>query len=74
MFSEFLNIVFSSLKLDNTDPTINLVASNSDQDTIIKVNGSYQFSCYLRKNDALEVYTGKIEIFKNAILMQMVRQ
>ncbi|NRA92165.1 MAG: hypothetical protein HRU26_05675 [Psychroserpens sp.] len=59
----------SSLKLDNTDPTINLVASNSDQDTIIKVNGSYQFSCYLRKNDALEVYTGKIEIFKNAILL-----
>lgn len=61
---------FNSLKLENTSTNNALVASNTTQSTLIANNGTYGFSCYLLKTQALEIITGKINIFKNAALLQ----
>lgn len=57
----------NSLKLENTDPTNDLEITNSSQSTIIGIGGTYQLSYYVRKDDALEAYSGHVEIFKNAV-------
>ena len=56
-----------SLRLENTAPTTDLVATNSVQSTALTLGGDYQLSCYLSKNDAGQAYSGSIEIFKNAV-------
>ena len=55
-----------SLKIENTDPTVDIEVTNSVQLTTIEVGGDYQFSFYLRKDDAAIAYNGHVEIFKNA--------
>ncbi len=56
----------SSLKINNTDYfTSDLVVSNSTQNTVIKKNGVFDFSLYLKKELA-EDLTFNVEIFKNA--------
>ena len=55
-----------SLKIENTDPTVDIEVTNSVQLTTIEVGADYQFSFYLRKDDAAIAYNGHVEIFKNA--------
>ena len=54
-----------SLFIQNTDPTNDLEVTNTAQSTIIPVGGTFQLSCYLRKDDLNQQYTGHIEIFRN---------
>jgi len=57
----------NSLKIENTAPTTDLELTNSVQSTVIDTGGKYQLSWFVRKDDALETYSGHIEIFKNAV-------
>lgn len=56
----------NSLKAENTDPTNDLILTNSTQSTIIDVGGDFDLSLYAQKNDANVAYSGAIEVFKNA--------
>lgn len=60
--------VTRSLKLINTAPAANVIASNTTQSTIIPETGTYGFMCYLYK-DVTETLTGLVKIFQNAVLL-----
>lgn len=57
------NTGVSSLKIINTDPTNDLVVSNSSQNTTIAVDGNYRHSFYLSKSEVDEFLTLEIETF-----------
>ena len=59
----------SSLKIENTDPANNIVATNASQDTDIDIADDYQISWFVKKDIALEVREGAILIYKNAVLL-----
>lgn len=59
----------SSLKIENTDPTNDLITGNSSLSTVINHDGNYNLSLYLLKNEADEVLTLEIQVFKNAVLL-----
>lgn len=59
----------ASLKLNNTAPTNDLVITNAIQDTEIPFGGTYQISAYFKKSQPLEVISGAMLIYKNAVLL-----
>lgn len=59
----------ASLKLNNTAPTTDLVATNAVQDSEIPFNGTYQISAYFKKAEPLEVISGAMLIYKKAVLL-----
>ena len=56
------------LKMENTAPASALVATYTNQSTVIVTDGDYGFSVYLKKTQAEDI-TGKLNIFKNAVLL-----
>lgn len=58
-----------SLKITNTDIANNLTITNTTQNTLIDINGDYGFAIYVRKEDALKTIKLKVNIFKNAVLL-----
>ena len=58
----------SSLKMVNTAPTTDLVVTNSVQSTIIPFDDDYQFSFYMRKDEADEFMTLEVKVFESAVL------
>lgn len=59
----------SSLKIENTAPTNDLVITNSAQNTLITYDGNYDLSLMLLKNELDEEFTLDVQIFKNAVLL-----
>lgn len=59
----------ASLKLNNTAPTTNLVATNAVQSSAIPFGGTYQISGYFKKAQPLVEISGAMLIYKNAVLL-----
>lgn len=60
----------NSLKIQNTDPTNDIVITNSTQNTVFtRKLDNCALSFYLLKSDASFEYTGEVKIFKNAVLL-----
>lgn len=58
-----------SLEIVNQDPVNDIVVTNTTQETIIVISGDYEVSFFVRKDEALETFTGKVNIFRNAVLL-----
>lgn len=59
-----------SLRINNDAPTTDLVVTNSEQSTFpIQKLTDYDFSFYVRKENASDAYSGNVKIFKDAILL-----
>ena len=56
----------SSLKIINTDPTNDLVVTNSVQSSVIPYDGDFRLSFYMRKDEPLEFMTLEVVTFQNA--------
>lgn len=59
----------SSLKIENTAPANNIIATNTIQDTTINIDGDYKLSWFVKKNIAQEVRSGAVLVYKNAALL-----
>lgn len=59
----------ASLKLNNTAPTTDLVATNSVQSSPMPFGGTYQISGYFKKAQPLVEISGAMLIYKNAVLL-----
>jgi hypothetical protein len=58
----------SSLKVQNNTPIAALTATNSVQSTIMPSTNKYHFSFYVKKDVALEVISGAVLVYRNAVL------
>jgi len=58
----------SSLKVQNNTPIEALTATNSVQSTIMPSTNKYHFSFYVKKDVALEVISGAVLVYRNAVL------
>ena len=58
----------SSLQIFNSAPTTDLVVTNAVQNTLIKQDGAFGLSLYLRKEQPNEFMTLEVNVFKNAVL------
>lgn len=56
-----------SLKLLNSDPENDLLASNSSQSTIIAMASDYRYSFYMLKSEVDEFMTLEVTLFQNAV-------
>lgn len=59
----------SSLKVENTDTANDIRVTNASQDSTIEYAGDYQISWFAKKDIAQEVRSGKILIYKNAVIL-----
>lgn len=58
----------SSLKIQNTDPTNDLVITQSTQNSIITQTGVYGVSLFILKTEVDEFMTLELRVFQNAVL------
>lgn len=59
-----------ALLINNTNPINDIIVTNSDQNTVIaNKTGDFMLSMYLRKEEPLEQFTGEVQMFKNAVLL-----
>lgn len=70
------NTVFAgthSLYLQNNDPVKDVVASNSNQSTVIETSGNYQLSLYARKDVPKEARSIEVLVYQNNVLLDTQR-